>query len=184
MQQKMGTTLSYRHELGMNYNFIMNDLIVGSCLQTPEDVDRLAAIGVTTVFCLQENSDMEYFSLDITAIQERCKERGDIEHVRFPIRDFDPFDLRKKLPKAVQRLSQSHRPNKGIAYIHCTAGRQSPAPYPFFNIGLVCVSLRAACPPLFWLWGGNATLSAGGDAAARGVLQCTVGLCTNQDNFN
>lgn len=27
------TVLTYRHELGMNYNFISPDLIVGSCLQ-------------------------------------------------------------------------------------------------------------------------------------------------------
>ena len=27
------TVLTYRHELGMNYNFIRPDLIVGSCLQ-------------------------------------------------------------------------------------------------------------------------------------------------------
>lgn len=53
MQQKMGTLLTYRHEAGMNYNFILPDLIVGSCLQTPADVDRLAEAGVTTVFSLQ-----------------------------------------------------------------------------------------------------------------------------------
>jgi len=29
---------------------------------------------------------MEYFNLDVSKIQERCKERGDIKHVRFPIR--------------------------------------------------------------------------------------------------
>lgn len=33
MQKKMGTTLTYRHELGLNYNRILPDLIVGSCLQ-------------------------------------------------------------------------------------------------------------------------------------------------------
>lgn len=27
------TVLTYRHELGMNYDFIRPDLIVGSCLQ-------------------------------------------------------------------------------------------------------------------------------------------------------
>lgn len=42
-----------RHEDGINYNFIMPDLIVGSCLQGPEDADRLAAAGVTTVYSLQ-----------------------------------------------------------------------------------------------------------------------------------
>jgi hypothetical protein len=33
MQQAMGTPLTYRHELGMNYNHVLPDLIVGSCLQ-------------------------------------------------------------------------------------------------------------------------------------------------------
>lgn len=53
MQAKMGTSLTYRHEDGINYNFVMPDLIVGSCLQTPEDADKLAEAGVTTVFNLQ-----------------------------------------------------------------------------------------------------------------------------------
>ncbi len=40
MQQRMGTSLTYRHEDGMNYTRILDDLIVGSCLQTPEDADK------------------------------------------------------------------------------------------------------------------------------------------------
>eukprot|EP00775_Hariotina_reticulata_P010276 gene10276-10435_t len=121
MQAKMGTSLTYRHEDGINYNFILPDLIVGSCLQGPEDVDRLAKAGVTTVFNLQEDCDMEYFGIDIAAIQQRCREVG-VKHVRFPVRDFDPFDLRLKLPKAVAALAKAHQANEGIAYIHCTAG--------------------------------------------------------------
>ena len=35
---------------------------------------------------LTEDCDMEYFNLDVSKIQERCEERGDIKHVRFPIR--------------------------------------------------------------------------------------------------
>ena len=54
----------------------------------------------------QEDSDMAYFSLDVGPIQKRCEERGDIKHVRFPVRDFDPYDLRRKLPKAVARLAR------------------------------------------------------------------------------
>jgi protein-tyrosine phosphatase len=64
---------------------------------------------------------MEYFSIDIAAIRARCAEVG-IKHVRFPVRDFDPFDLRLKLPKAVSKLAQSHDPKEGKVYIHCTAG--------------------------------------------------------------
>lgn len=122
MQKKMGTTLTYRHEDGINYNRILPDLIVGSCLQTPEDLDFLAdQENVRTIFCLQEDSDMEYFNLDIKPIQARCEERG-VKHVRFRIRDFDPFDLRRKLPKAVTRLAHEHNPSSGTIYIHCTAG--------------------------------------------------------------
>ena len=40
MSQQMGSVLSYRHENGINYADIIDDLMVGSCLQTPEDVDR------------------------------------------------------------------------------------------------------------------------------------------------
>ena len=29
-------------------------------LQTPNDVDKLRAIGVKTIFCLQEDPDLEY----------------------------------------------------------------------------------------------------------------------------
>ena len=40
MQSRMGGGLTYRHELGMNFNYILDDLIVGSCPQTAADVDR------------------------------------------------------------------------------------------------------------------------------------------------
>lgn len=36
----MGGALTYCHEDGMNYNGILDDLIVGSCPQTAADVDR------------------------------------------------------------------------------------------------------------------------------------------------
>ncbi len=40
MQNKMGGFLTYRHEDGMNFAHVLDDLIVGSCLQTPSDLDR------------------------------------------------------------------------------------------------------------------------------------------------
>lgn len=40
MSQQMGSALSYRHEKGINFADILDNLMVGSCLQTPEDVDR------------------------------------------------------------------------------------------------------------------------------------------------
>jgi hypothetical protein len=60
MQKKMGTTLTYTHEDGMNYNRILPDLIVGSCLQTPEDLDYLREKeDVRTIFCLQVRSQLD-----------------------------------------------------------------------------------------------------------------------------
>ncbi|MEW5308603.1 MAG: hypothetical protein WDW38_000548 [Sanguina aurantia] len=126
MSERMGATLTYRHERGLDFNRILPDLIVGSCLQTPADVDRLAEQeGVTTVFCLQEDCDMEWFNLDIGAIvSRRCfSGRRMDQHLGMPVRDFDPFDLRLKLPKVIARLTKEHDPAAGgTIYIHCTAG--------------------------------------------------------------
>ncbi|KAJ8624080.1 hypothetical protein MRB53_032610 [Persea americana] len=122
MTQAMGAVLTYRHELGMNYNFIRPDLIVGSCLQSPEDVDKLRKIGVKTIFCLQQDSDLDYFALDITAIQEYAGQCDDIQHYRAEIRDFDPFDLRLRLPAVVSKVYKAINRNGGITYVHCTAG--------------------------------------------------------------
>ncbi|KAK8494990.1 hypothetical protein V6N11_049869 [Hibiscus sabdariffa] len=122
MTEAMGAVLTYRHDLGMNYNFIGPDLIVGSCLQSPEDVDKLRKIGVKTIFCLQQDPDLEYFGVDIGAIQDYAKECGDIEHIRARIRDFDAFDLRMRLPAVLSKLYKAINRNGGVTYIHCTAG--------------------------------------------------------------
>ncbi|XP_020222556.1 phosphoglucan phosphatase DSP4, amyloplastic [Cajanus cajan] len=122
MTEAMGAVLTYRHELGMNYNFIRPDLIVGSCLQTPEDVDKLHRIGVKTIFCLQQDPDLEYFGVDINAIREYAKTFNDIQHLRAEIRDFDAFDLRMRLPAVVSKLYKAINSNGGVTYIHCTAG--------------------------------------------------------------
>ncbi|KAK1308370.1 hypothetical protein QJS10_CPA09g01829 [Acorus calamus] len=122
MTHAMGTVLTYKHELGMSYNFIRPDIIVGSCLQTAADVDKLCSIGVKTIFCVQQNSDLEYFSVDIGAIKEYAKKCSDIEHCHVEVRDFDAFDLRMKLPIIVSKLCKAIRRNGGVTYIHCTAG--------------------------------------------------------------
>ncbi|KAL3649656.1 Phosphoglucan phosphatase DSP4, chloroplastic [Castilleja foliolosa] len=122
MTAAMGAALTYRHELGMNYNFIRPDLIVGSCLQTQEDVDKLRSIEVKTIFCLQQDSDLEYFGVDIAAIRKYANSCGDIQHLRAEVRDFDGFDLRMRLPAVVSKLHTAINKNGGVAYIHCTAG--------------------------------------------------------------
>jgi hypothetical protein len=123
VQDKMGSKLSYVHENGINFDRIGSDLIVGSCLQSAADVDTLRTEhSVGTVLCLQEDKDMQWWNLDLQPIVNRASERGDVEHVRMPIRDFDPFSLRTSLPATVKRLCEAQRANGGTAYVHCTAG--------------------------------------------------------------
>ncbi|KAK6136145.1 hypothetical protein DH2020_030118 [Rehmannia glutinosa] len=99
MTAAMGAVLTYRHELGMNYNFIRPDLIVGSCLQF-----------------------FRYFGVNIAAIREYANSCDDIQHLRAEIRDFDAFDLRMRLPAVVSKLHKAINKNGGVTYIHCTAG--------------------------------------------------------------
>jgi len=135
MSKAMNATLTYDHSLGMNYTRILDDLIVGSCLQKPTDVEHLEREGVTTVLQLQEDSDLEYFSLDNAPIRDRCA-AGPIQHIRHAVRDFDPYSLRRRLPEAVALIAQSAaRPAAGTTYIHCTAG-----------LG------RAPATALAWMW--------------------------------
>ncbi|KAK9714375.1 hypothetical protein RND81_06G089600 [Saponaria officinalis] len=159
MTEAMGASLTYRHELGINYNFIRPDLIVGSCLQSPEDVDKLRKIGVRTVFCLQQDPDLQYFGVDIDAIQKYAQSCSDIEHIRAEIRDFDGFDLRTRLPAVVGILHKAINRNGGVAYIHCTAGMgRAPAvalAYMYWVQGYglneahkLLLSKRACCPKL------------------------------------
>ncbi|KAL9224832.1 hypothetical protein vseg_000829 [Gypsophila vaccaria] len=159
MTEAMGASLTYRHELGINYNFIRPDLIVGSCLQSPEDVDKLRKIGVKTIFCLQQDPDLQYFGVDIGAIQKYAQSFSDIEHIRAEIRDFDGFDLRMRLPAVVGILHKAINRNGGVAYIHCTAGMgRAPAvalAYMYWVQGYglkeahkLLLSKRSCCPRL------------------------------------
>ncbi|CAG9463077.1 unnamed protein product [Pedinophyceae sp. YPF-701] len=133
MQAKMGGDLTYRHEQGMNYARIWPDIIVGSCPQTAKDIDTLAdKENVKIVVCLQEDKDLANFDVDVQELRDRCEERGDVLHLRLPIRDFDPFDLRLGLPSAISvmhREMQRHCATsvarlgkQPTVYIHCTAG--------------------------------------------------------------
>ena len=40
MQQQMGGALEYKHEQGMNFAVVSDDIYVGSCPQTANDIDR------------------------------------------------------------------------------------------------------------------------------------------------
>nr|GMC61816.1 phosphoglucan phosphatase LSF2, chloroplastic [Ipomoea batatas] len=107
---------------GMNYTLITENLIVGSQPQKVEDIDHLREEqNVAYILNLQQDTDVEYWGIDLPSIVQRCKEIG-IHHMRSPAKDFDPDSLRSGLPKSVSLLEWAISEEKGRVYVHCTAG--------------------------------------------------------------
>eukprot|EP00929_Paragymnodinium_shiwhaense_P003906 TRINITY_DN104620_c0_g1_i1.p1 TRINITY_DN104620_c0_g1~~TRINITY_DN104620_c0_g1_i1.p1 ORF type:complete len:478 (-),score=113.62 TRINITY_DN104620_c0_g1_i1:351-1784(-) len=123
MKEKTGSTLVYKHEDGTTFGpNVLDRLIVGSCVQTPADVDKLHGKGVRIILDLQEDNDKEYFSLDNAPVQKRAAELG-VLHVRVPLPDHNPQGLRSNILKALKALKKElDARSEGLAYIHCTAG--------------------------------------------------------------
>ncbi|KAL7614603.1 hypothetical protein Lser_V15G09083 [Lactuca serriola] len=122
MKRMMRNPYEYHHDLGMNYNLITENLIVGSQPQKAEDIDHLKnEQNVAYILNLQQDSDIAYWGIDLESIVKRCKQLG-IRHMRRPARDFDPDSLRSMLPKAVSSLEWAISEGKGRVYVHCTAG--------------------------------------------------------------
>lgn len=105
----------------MDYSCILENLFVGSCPRSTTDIDLLIRdYGITAVLCLQTDEDIRYLSLDFERIQASYTSYG-ITLKRVPIRDFDPVDLREKLPESVRVLMELLEARKKV-YVHCTAG--------------------------------------------------------------
>uniref|UniRef100_A0A7C8ZZ53 Protein-tyrosine-phosphatase n=1 Tax=Opuntia streptacantha TaxID=393608 RepID=A0A7C8ZZ53_OPUST len=122
MKRMMRSPYEYHHDLGMNYTLILDNLIVGSQPQKPEDIDHLKQNeNVAYILCLQQDKDIEYWGIDLDAILKQCEQVG-IRHMRKPARDFDPDSLRNELPRAVASLEWAISEGKGRVYVHCTAG--------------------------------------------------------------
>ncbi|XP_071734385.1 phosphoglucan phosphatase LSF2, chloroplastic [Rutidosis leptorrhynchoides] len=122
MKRMMRNPYEYHHDLGMNYNLITENLIVGSQPQKPEDIDHLKEEqNVAYILNLQQDGDVAYWGIDLESIIERCKQLG-IRHMRRPARDFDGDSLRSMLPKAVSSLEWAISEGKVRVYVHCTAG--------------------------------------------------------------
>lgn len=105
----------------MNLDQIEPNLLVGSCPQTDEDVERLRSDhGVTAVLNVQTDEDMEAWGIDWDDLR-RAYEMAGIAVAREPVRDFDAEALRQRLPACVQTLrtlcEQGH-----VVYVHCSAG--------------------------------------------------------------
>lgn len=105
----------------MEYDQIFPQLFIGSHPQSKDDIERLRQeCGITAVLNLQTDEDMRWCDLDWESLEAHYRSCG-IELARVPVRDFDPEELREKLPECVRALDGLLAAGHSV-YLHCTAG--------------------------------------------------------------
>lgn len=134
----------YNHSLGMRYSKITEQIYVGSCIQTGEDVETLSKVeGVTAVLNFQSGTEAENWGINVKSINDSCQ-RNNILMINYPIRDGDSYDMRKKLPFCVGLLLRLLRKNLRV-FVTCTSGfDRSPACVIAYLHWMTDVSLHAA----------------------------------------
>ncbi|KAJ9532050.1 hypothetical protein QJQ45_003781 [Haematococcus lacustris] len=124
MKDAMGwkdRVFDYDYSRGLYYHEITRGLFCGSQPRHAGDIQELKEdLQLTAILSLQQDKDMQYWGVNPDQIRRRCSELG-IQHLRRPVKDFDPHSLRKVLPSAAQALHQALA-NGGRVYVHCTAG--------------------------------------------------------------
>ncbi|CAI8612317.1 unnamed protein product [Vicia faba] len=134
----------YNHSLGMRYSKITEQIYVGSCIQTEDDVETLSKVeGVTAVLNFQSGTEAENWGINVKSVNDSCQ-RNNILIINYPIRDGDSYDMRKKLPFCVGLLLRLLRKNLRV-FVTCTSGfDRSPACVIAYLHWMTDVSLHAA----------------------------------------
>jgi len=106
---------------------ILPKLLVGSCPQVFDDIDRLKhEYAVTAVLNLQTEDDFAYWGIAWEQMEEYYQAHG-IAVRRVPVRDFDADDLRRRLPSAAQAAHELLEAGHTLL-VHCSAGvNRSPS---------------------------------------------------------
>jgi hypothetical protein len=105
----------------LTWGVVRDDLVVGSCPMTVDDIDRIRAeTGATALLSVQCDDCRSAFAIDFEE-HARHALRSGLVLANAPMRDFDPGDQRLRLPDAVVWLARliaaGHR-----VYVYCTAG--------------------------------------------------------------
>lgn len=105
----------------LNWDYVGDHIIVGSCPRRPEDVDRLVEeANVEAILCLQSDVCFDAMDIDAGGVRLRAAQRG-VFWTRVACRDFDKNDQAAMLPEAVRMLGSLVRAGRRT-YVHCTAG--------------------------------------------------------------
>lgn len=111
----------------MDFDKIVARVFVGSSPLSGDDIRQLRqGCGITAVLNLQTDEDFAFWGIDWPTL-ERCYRECRMEVRRVPVRDFDPDDLRRRLPECVAALAELLRAGHTV-YVHCSAGvNRSPS---------------------------------------------------------
>jgi len=105
----------------MNLDQILPHIFVGSCPETPADIDYLpAAFGITAVLNLQTQEDFADREIRWEEM-EAAYRRLSVELRRIPVLDYNPAELRRRLPDCAHTLDDLLRAGHTV-YVHCNAG--------------------------------------------------------------
>lgn len=104
----------------LSLNNISENLIIGSFINSTNDINSLHSQGVTAIVNLQTKRDMERKFVNIQEIRKHCKSKG-ILFINAPIRDNDPIDYIQKAHDVLDIIKDLYNANHCM-YIHCTAG--------------------------------------------------------------
>ena len=103
----------------MRYSVILNNLFVGSCPINESDVKQLYDNNVTAILNLQTDEDFIFWEVNWEELEEAYK-KFNLQLYRYPIRDFDVEDLKRKLNIGVELLGEMLKDN--TVNLHCSAG--------------------------------------------------------------
>ena len=111
----------------MHVDQILPQLFVGACPCAPVDIDSLKTdFGITAVLNLQTDEDFSSWHIKWHEMEAAYLRRS-IKLRRVPVQDFNPEELRQKLPACVQALNGLVRAGHAV-YVHCNAGvNRSPS---------------------------------------------------------
>jgi protein-tyrosine phosphatase len=105
----------------LDYNEIIEGRLWVGCFVRTDEVRILRQLGITTVFNLQSDRDLNDYGISIIQLA-KAYAFADIELRRIPIPDFDKQALAAGLSNAVEELENALARNEAKVYVHCTAG--------------------------------------------------------------
>lgn len=105
----------------INLNRIQSEIFIGTYPQNTVDLERMkSGPRITAVLNLQTDDDFSTLGVNWPKLERGYQDR-EMVCQRWPITDFSPQDLERKLENAAMLLDQlvnvGHR-----VYVHCTAG--------------------------------------------------------------